>query len=94
MIKVMIERVVIPGLEPEYENFSRTILQQCLTADGFISGESLKDGDHPNHRFIFTLWRDRSAWERWSHSAGRNEIAGNIAAMLAGPEKVTLLEHL
>lgn len=94
MVKVMIERIIIPGLEPDYEDFSRSILQQALNADGFISGESLKDERHPNHRFIFTLWRDRSAWEKWSHSESRTQISGNIAAMLAEPEKVTVLEHL
>lgn len=94
MVKVMIERIIIPGLEPEYETFSRSILQQALQAEGFISGESLKDAEHPNHRFIFTLWRDHSAWINWSRSAARNEISGTIAAMLAEPEKITLLEHL
>lgn len=94
MIKVMIERVIIPGLEPEYETFARGILQQALHTDGFISGESLKNAEHPNHRFIFTLWRDRSAWEKWSRSEKRNEISGTISAMLTEPEKVTLLEHL
>lgn len=94
MIKVMIERIIIPGLEPDYENFSRSILQQALHADGFISGESLKDAEHPNHRFIFTLWRDHSAWQRWNRSPERNEISGTIAAMLAEPEKITVLEHL
>lgn len=94
MIKVMIERIIIPGLEPEYETFSRQILQQALTADGFISGESLQDADHPNHRFIFTLWRDNSAWDKWCRSNERNVVLGNIAAMLAEPEKITRLQHL
>lgn len=94
MIKVMIERIIIPGLEPEYETFSRSILQQALHAEGFISGESLKDAQHPNHRFIFTLWRDQSAWLKWSQSTERNKISGNIAAMLAEPETITILEHL
>jgi heme-degrading monooxygenase HmoA len=94
MIKVMIERVIIPGLEEEYEEFSRSILKQAMHAHGFISGESLKDAAHPNHRFIFTLWRNQSAWDRWHKSDERLAVSGTIAAMLAHEEKVTVLEHL
>lgn len=94
MIKVMIERVIIPGLEPEYEEFSRRILQQAMHANGYISGESLKDAEHPNHRFIFTLWRDQAAWHDWFRSEARVQLSGTMAAMLGREEKVTVLEHL
>ncbi|MAC48185.1 antibiotic biosynthesis monooxygenase family protein [Oceanospirillum beijerinckii] len=94
MIKVMIERIIIPGLEEDYEEFSRNILKQAIHARGFISGESLKDGAHPNHRFIFTTWCDQSAWKQWYKSEERIQISGAISAMLAEEEKITVLEHL
>ena len=94
MIKVMIERVIIPGLEEEYEDFSRRILQQAMHTQGYISGESLKDAAHPNHRFIFTRWQNETAWLKWKKSAERQDISANMAAMLAYEEKVTVLEHL
>lgn len=94
MIKVMIERVIIPGLEEDYEDFSRRILQQAMHTPGYISGESLKDSAHPNHRFIFTRWQTLTAWQNWQKSTERQQIAANMAAMLAYEEKITVLEHL
>ncbi|SEI56118.1 Heme-degrading monooxygenase HmoA [Allopseudospirillum japonicum] len=94
MIKVIIERTLTPGLEIEYEQAARAILQATLRAEGYISGESLKDANNPNHRFIITLWRDKTAWHRWETSEERYQVLTGIAPLLSGDEKVTILEHL
>ena len=41
MIKIIIERRIMPGLEEEYEEAAREAMRQSLGARGFVGGESL-----------------------------------------------------
>ena len=43
MIRVLIERHIAETLESAYEDRARKVLQQAVSAPGFISGETLVD---------------------------------------------------
>lgn len=92
MIKVIIERKVAPGLEPNYLEAIRHTLKAVLEAPGYISSESLTDVHHGNHRVIITNWTSISAWEQWQSSDARKQVVGEIAPVLEEPEKITILE--
>ena len=53
MIKVIIERIVAEGLEVPYEKAVSELLNVMTRADGYISGESLVDVDHPDLLPVF-----------------------------------------
>lgn len=92
MIKVIIERTIADGLEPNYHEAIRHTLKAVLDAPGYISSESLTDAHHPSHRVIITNWTSIAAWEQWHSSDARQQVIGEIAPILEGPEKVTILE--
>ena len=91
MIKVLIERELQEGLETEYHQASRALLQACRACPGYISGESLVDLQRPHHRIIITHWKSESDWKAWEGSTERQNLLGGIAALLANDEKVVLL---
>ncbi len=47
MIRVLIERQIAETLESAYEDRARKVLQQAVSAPGFISGETLVDCRDP-----------------------------------------------
>ncbi len=94
MIKVLIERVIAEGLEQPYEAAARKVIQQAIQSPGFISGESFRDLERPNHRIVMVTWQNRHSWERWENSAARQESISAFAPMLMEEERITLLEPL
>lgn len=93
MIRVLIERHIAETLESAYEERSRGILQQAVTAPGFISGETLFDAADPNHRLTLSNWRSAADWDRWYHSDDRKDLMNEILPMMDQDEKITILEQ-
>ena len=58
MIKVIIERRIMPGLEEEFEQAAREAMRVSLGVRGFISGETLVELGHTDRRLMITKWRD------------------------------------
>lgn len=94
MIKVLIKRVIAEGLEEHYEAAARRIIQQAIQSPGFISGESFRDLERPNHRIVMVTWQNRHSWERWEKSEARRDSLNEFSPMLLEEEKITLLEPL
>jgi len=92
MIRVVIERAIAEGLEEPYEQAIRRTIQQAVQAPGFISGESLRDIDKPNHRVVFSTWQSVAHWNAWESSESRREQLNELSVMLETDEKVTILE--
>lgn len=93
MIRVLIERHIAETLESAYEECSRSVLQQAVSAPGFISGETLYDAADPNHRLTLSNWRSAAEWDRWFHSDTRKELMTAILPMMDRDEKITILEQ-
>lgn len=94
MIRVLIERNIAEGLEEPYEAAARKVLQHAIQSPGYLSGESFKDMEHPNKRFVMVTWLNRYSWERWEHSQARQDCLDTFAPMLVEEEKITMLEPL
>jgi len=93
MIRVIIERQIAESLEGAYEQRARSVLQQAVEVPGFISGESLKGMNNPNHRVILSTWRSTADWYRWYQSPQRRAMMTDLAPMLDGQERIMVLEH-
>lgn len=93
MIRVIIERHIAHTLETTYEQAAKNTLQQAVSADGFISGESLRNANDPNHRLILSNWRSIQDWHRWFLSEERKEMMNILNPILETEEKVTILEQ-
>lgn len=92
MIRVLIERQIIDGLEQPYSDAVTGMMQAIVRAPGFLSGESLRDVSRPQHHFILSAWQSRAAWERWLFSARRRQALDAIRPFLEEPERITILE--
>ena len=91
MIRVLIERRLAEGLEQHYEQAVRLALAETVTQPGFISGESLRDLDHPHRHVLLCSWRSRMDWEKWAASGERRELMARMRPMLECDEQVTIL---
>ncbi|MBZ2187506.1 antibiotic biosynthesis monooxygenase [Alcanivorax sp. JB21] len=94
MIRVLIERQIVEGLEQPYSQAVTGMLQAIVRAPGYLSGESLRDANRPQHHFILSAWQSRAAWMRWLHSSERRDALNDISPFLEEPERITLLEPL
>ncbi|GAA0568761.1 antibiotic biosynthesis monooxygenase family protein [Halomonas salifodinae] len=93
MIKIIIERRIMPGLEEEYDAAAREAMRASINARGFIAGESLRERHHPEHRLLITQWRDLSAWSDWQNSPERQQAMQHILPLLTEDEHIRIYEH-
>lgn len=93
MIRVIIERHIAHTLETTYETVAKNTLQKAVSADGFISGESLRNANDANHRLILSNWRSIQDWHRWYSSEQRKEMMNELNPILETEEKITILEQ-
>ncbi|MFG6667602.1 antibiotic biosynthesis monooxygenase family protein [Halomonas sp. HNIBRBA4712] len=92
MVKVIIERRIMPGLEEEYEQAAREAMRASLGARGFIGGETLVKVGQPDRRLMITRWRDARAWKKWYQSEERANAMAHILPLLTEEESVEIFE--
>jgi heme-degrading monooxygenase HmoA len=94
MIRVIIEREIVEGLEQYYESAIADLLGVMANASGYLSGESSVEIHRPNRYVVITRWTDEAAWNRWFQSSERQELLDAIRPFLLKEEKFTLLQQL
>ncbi|MFC7369991.1 MULTISPECIES: antibiotic biosynthesis monooxygenase family protein [Vreelandella] len=92
MIKVIIERRIMPGLEEEYEQAAREAMRASLGVAGFVGGETLVELGHTDHRLMITKWRDLRAWKEWHSSEARAMAMQRILPLLTEDEAIRVYE--
>ncbi|MCP1315872.1 antibiotic biosynthesis monooxygenase [Halomonas sp. 707D7] len=92
MVKVIIERRIMPGLEEEYELAAREAMRASLGARGFIGGETLVKLGHSDRRLMITQWRDLRAWQEGHRSEARATVMERILPLLTEEETVQIFE--
>lgn len=92
MIKIIIERRIMPGLEEEYEQAAREAMRISLGARGFVAGESLVELGHTDRRLMITKWRDLRAWNEWHSSEARASAMQRILPLLTEDETIRIYE--
>ncbi len=92
MIKIIIERRIMPGLEEEYEEAAREAMRHSLGARGFVGGESLVELGHSDRRLMITKWRDLRAWKEWYTSEERSRVMQRLLPLLTEEERVRVYE--
>ncbi|MDM7480977.1 MAG: antibiotic biosynthesis monooxygenase family protein [Halomonas sp.] len=92
MIKVIIERRIMPGLEDEYEQAAREAMRASLGIRGFVGGETLVERGHTDRRLMITKWRDLRAWKEWHASEARAMAMQRILPLLTEDEAIRIYE--
>lgn len=93
MIRILIERRIAQGLEHYYDCTVKRTISQVVHAPGCIAGESLKDTQDPRRRIIMSKWESLEDWQNWLHSPERKNVLSELAPLLDGNERITMLEH-
>ncbi len=91
MLAVLIKRVLAPGMESTYDEFSRKIIQAAVPARGFISSKAFKDINDPCVRFALIQMETLADWKAWQQSAERAHALGPIQPLMLEPETITIL---
>lgn len=92
MIKVIIDRRIMPGLEEEYEHAAREAMRVSLGVRGFVGGETLVERGHSDRRLMITKWRDIRAWKEWHSSDARATAMQRILPLLTEDETIRIYE--
>ena len=92
MIKIIIERRIMPGLEEDYEQAAREAMRVSLGARGFVGGETLVEMGHTDRRLMITKWRDLRAWILWYTSEARSNAMQRILPLLTEEETIRIYE--
>lgn len=93
MIKVIIERKVIPGAERHYQKAVVNLLEEIQKAPGYISGETYHEVARPNHFIVIANWQSLDHWGRWLTSKARRRVVSEIAPFMEEEEKFIVLER-
>lgn len=92
MIRVLIDRQLVPGNDDAFRKAMQQVRRQALRIPGYISGETLRDSEEPHHCLVISTWHSRTEWDAWAASAVRQRMRDEIALLLVEPERVTVLE--
>ena len=92
MIRVLIERWLIKDLDTFAHDAFRDIRQQATARPGYVSGETLRDADDPNHYIVISSWQSREHWDAWYGSEQRRQADEPFRAAMATSEKITVWE--
>lgn len=93
MIKVIIERKVIPGAERHYQRAVSHLLSEIQLAPGYISGETYQELDRPNHFIVIANWQSLDHWQRWLISRERRAVVSEISPYMEEEETFMVLER-
>jgi len=91
MLAVLIKRILAPGMESTYEEFSRKIIQAAVPAKGFISSKAFIDINDPDIRYTLIQMESLTDWQAWKDSTERNDALGQIQPLLQEPETISIL---
>ena len=94
MIRVIIEREIVAGLEEYYESAIAEMLDVMAGAAGYLSGESLVEIQRPNRYVVVTRWTGEDAWTRWFHSQERQQVLDRILPFMQKEEKIVVLRQV
>ena len=92
MIKVIIERRIMPGLEDEYEQAAREVMRVSLCVRGFDSGETLAQHGIRYRRLMITNGRDLRAGNVGPASVARATAMQRILPLLTEDETIRIYE--
>ena len=94
MVRVIVERRCKPGREAELEGLLLELRIKAMQQRGYISGETLRSVDDPDHWLVISTWADADLWTVWTTNAERTDITDRIKPLLSAPEKVSIFTFM
>ena len=84
-IRVIIERKTIPGNELLLNDLLMKLRTKAMTANGYISGETLRSLEDSNVYIVISTWNSVEEWKAWADNKDRKDVQAKIDALLKAP---------
>ena len=94
MIRVLIDRYYAEGMAEPLRQAELEARRRAMATPGYISGETLRDVDDPQHNLVISTWSSRQYWDAWRASDARKQVVQEMNNILVCPERITILEPL
>ena len=91
MIRVLIERRIREGAGTEYERTQRELRFEALREHGYLTGETWRDLDDPQHYVVISTWRSRGEWDGWAACDARRAVLDRLTPLVRS-ERITFFE--
>lgn len=76
--KILIERVVQHGHEPQVLDLMKQLRGLCLSQPGYLQGETLRDASNPSRLLVISQWEELGHWRHWEESEARHRLAAEL----------------
>ena len=80
--KILIERVVQHGHEPQVLDLMKQLRSLCLDQPGYLQGETLRDASNPSRLLVISQWAELGHWRLWEKSDERRRLDGELRTHL------------
>ena len=93
MVKIIVERHLRPGKEPDFVTLLTELWLKAMPMRGYITGETLRSVGEPEVWLTISSWSDVSMWRNWKDSQERQEILKEIEPMLRAPARESIFQQ-
>jgi len=78
VVKVLLERTIKGGQGQEFTQLLQKMRTLAMQQPGYISGETLRAADDPNHYLVISVWKSMAHWQAWLGQPERQKIQDKI----------------
>ena len=90
MMRLLIERRLIDHVGTFAHDVFCELRLEAINKPGYISGETLRDVDDPNHYIVISSWQSQQDCDAWPDLDESRRADEQFRAVLAEPEKATV----
>ena len=94
IVKVIIKRDVAEGKEKEFFSQLKLLRFNAMDQQGYISGETLRNIEHPEECLVISNWETLEDWKNWLQSKEREAINSRIEALAGDPTEYNIYENM
>ena len=88
-IKTIIKRIVPKGKESELLPLLLQLRSNALSQPGYISGETLRNIDHPEELLVIGIWKSADFWNAWKKNGKRIDLQKKIDCLLGQESEIS-----
>ncbi len=92
-VRIIIDRKVKKGKEMEFAKLLRQLRSKALFSKGYISGEVLRDRDHPQNYIVISAWQSVAEWEKYEEHPETSKLHAKIEKLMARRTNVKVCVH-
>lgn len=92
-VKILIRRNVPENKGREMIPLFRKMRTLANEQPGYITGETMRNLEKPDEFLVISTWETSDDWKRWVQSNDRQQIQGQIDALLGGQTEYEIFHY-